>query len=160
MGGFLFFLIVVAVIWFFIKKSENKQPQYTNSSHYTEDIPPTNYVFKPTDINRKIISGLLHIAKADGQVRQEELEIITNFLVRMQPEHQNTPIYYISDRIKQDIKPYTAEEYNKFVEQLDKSSLENLMTWMKSIIGTQKTNHPYEDILLKELQRAIDAADK
>ena len=84
--------------------------------------------------------------------------MIVEFLVRMQPEHSNTYSYYLTDRIKE-LKAYSTEQYKDFLTNLDKQSLLNFQTWMKSIFGTQKKNHPYEDILMSELQQAIERAE-
>ncbi len=154
MSGLLLIIMIVVVIWVFVKKSENKKIDKAYASFQSTEYNQPTYVFNPSEVNKKIIRALLYFAKADGQMRQDELEIIANFLLRMQPEHKDTDIYYLTDRIK-DLKPYSTEEYHGFIKQLDKSSLENLMTWMMSIFGTQKKNHPYEDILIEELKQAI-----
>lgn len=173
MGGFLFLLLLVSVaiivyrIIYTDNKKTNQQQAHANFTyqvsvsdhHQLKEYETPKYIFEPTEVNKKIMRAMLYLAKADGQMRQEELDIIANFLIRMQPEHKDTYIYWLTDRIKE-LKPYTTDEYHNFLRQLDKSSLENLMTWMKSIFNTQKKNHPYEDILLYELQQAIDKVEQ
>lgn len=152
--------IIAAIIWFYAKKELDKPDQSSSSNNYQlSEYKAPSYIFKPTEVNKKIMRAMLYLAKADGQMRQEELDIIANFLIRMQPEHKDTCIYWLTDQIKE-LKPYTTEQYHEFISQLNKSSLENLMTWMKSIFNTQKKNHPYEDILISELQQAIDKVEQ
>jgi len=152
--------IIAAIIWFYAKKELDKPDQSSAFDNYQQtEYKTPSYIFKPTEVNKKIMRAMLYLAKADGQMRQEELDIIASFLISMQPEHKDTYIFWLTDQIKE-LKPYTTDEYYKFINQLNRSSLENFMTWMKSIFNTQKKNHPYEDILIAELQQAIDKAEQ
>lgn len=113
-----------------------------------------NYFFKPTRDNCEVIKALLFLGKADGQLRENELAIIVNFLTRIQPEHADTPYWYLLENIKQ-MRPFEVHEYQSFIQSLNYSGKKNFMAYMQEIFGTQKKNHPYEDILIKELEQEI-----
>lgn len=143
--------LLIAIFWVISLKKEPESPVFATIESSNK---PVSYVFSPSPDNLKIIKALLHLGKADGQLRDNEAEFIINYLVRAQPEHTGTPAWYLLQCIRE-IKAFTAEEHTNFLDDLDKSSLEKYLTWMNLIFKTQKKNHPYEDILLADLKSRI-----
>lgn len=159
----LIILIIVSlfIIWF---TNRIKQKSNPSSNQYqtplgtppaTTYTPPTNF-FRPSESSLQIIKALIYLCKADGQMRDEEIMIIINFLKRQQPEHKDCSDWYLISEIRE-LKWFTEKEYHAFINDLSKDSLLNLKTWMQSIFGTQKKNHPYEDILFNQLQERINS---
>lgn len=155
MGLFLTVIFIFIFIWLIYASIDSKtkqKPLFTTTVTYSND--PSSNIFDPTHETREILKAFLFLAKADGAIREAELKVMINFLVRQQSEHSNSAEWYLMDRIKE-LQPYTEAEYMQFVEFLDLSSKKNLLTWLKNILNTQKSNHPYEERLLNDLQRSI-----
>lgn len=151
--GWLFAFVLIAVIYFAIPKKQTSRTVSNDAQIPESDLKP-KYIFDPSFSSTQILKAMLFISKADGQTREDELMVMVDFLKRNQPEHKQSADWYLAENIKA-LKPFTAEEYKGFLSELNKDYLVNFQTWVKSIIGTQRKNHPYEDILLEELQHLI-----
>lgn len=162
--GWIIFIVLFSAFLIWIAKKEKPKEKTGNSTPYPTNIstspvaaytppPPTNF-YRPSESSLQIIKGLIYLCKADGQMRDEEVMIIVNFLKRQQPEHKECGDWYLISKIREE-KWFTENEYHAFINELSKDSLLNLKTWMQSIFGTQKKNHPYEDILFNQLQERI-----
>lgn len=168
MSGLIIFLSIIGFAVFIVSKVR-ETPEVTDWQTPLGDTPNKKitpesinqnvdykYYFKPTYQNILTIKALLFLCKADGQIREDELREIAKFLIQKQPEHNQTNEFYMIQNIK-DLKPFTSAEYSAYIADQDKRNLLEFKKHMNSIFGTQKKNHPYEDILLSELQQAIDA---
>jgi len=159
--GIISLLICIAVVMFLIGKFrktpviENFNSSPKSESEITATPDDKKYFFEPSEDITKFIRSLIYIGKADGQLREDEVTIIADFLIQQQPEHKQSDRWYLISCIKE-IKPFTTEQYNQFIRQLDQDNLKVLARWYKRIIETQKKNHPFEDHLLLEIQNMIN----
>jgi hypothetical protein len=97
-----------------------------------------------------LISKLIFIGKADGQLRENEVLVLVALLHEKHPEHKEVPIDYLVERVRE-IKPPKTAEYRQYIGELNKSDLELFRLWVGRILGTQNKNHPFEEYLLEEL---------
>ena len=146
--GWLILLIIAAVIlWMLINKKE-KTPIYVSIEETkTIEVP---YIFKPTPENLLFIRALIFIGKADGQLRENEILIINDYLRNKQPEHQTNPDNYAVEKIRE-LKPFKSSEYKTYINALTSDQINDFIVWTRKIIGTQKTIHPFEEYLLDDL---------
>lgn len=151
MGFLLASLIIGAIICYIYKSVSDKSE--TSTVNYKESTR-VEYFFRPTENNLNCIKLLLFIGKADGQLRENEVDVIVDFFVKCQPEHSTVPQNFIASNIKE-INPFNVDEYKEYINNMDKTTLTNFDSWVKKIIGTQKKNHPYEDILLNEIDTRL-----
>jgi hypothetical protein len=134
-------------------------PPYKPNVAETAATKPTidqsrKYLFEPSDGVYQLIKALLYVGKADGQLREDEVGIIIDFLYQQQPEHRDSDLQYLAIKIRE-TKPFSTTEYNSCINSLGKDNLVGFIWWCKKITGTQKKNHPFEDHLLAELQTLL-----
>jgi len=156
----IFFLLVVAVICYVVSK--RKTPEVTDwgtGLSRPEDQPTKDdlkYYYKPSEDVVKFLRALIYFGKADGQLREDELEVLARLLIQQQPEHTSSDRGYLCSCIR-DIKPFSTDQYNSFIKQLDNTSRKAMLTWYNSLSATQKKNHPFEDHLIQDLKNSITA---
>lgn len=144
-------LVVIAVVFIVANNFSNKnKPTFTTTTTYSEN----KNIFKPTAETVMILRALLFLGRADGKLMPKEIEIMINCLISQQPEHKQSDRWYLGECIKE-LKAFNEAEYVQFVDALNTNSKKGLLSLLRSIFGTQTKNHPYEDRLLNDLQRAI-----
>lgn len=112
---------------------------------------PQKYIFNPTAGNRKCIQALVFIAKADGQFREEEAQVIARLLCKLQPEHSESQNIYLVDQIKK-LPKIGYAEYKNLVNSMTSKQLIEFIKQAQIIIGTQEKVHPFEEVLLDNLK--------
>lgn len=131
------------------KFPEIKVTCYTSESDYQKANP--QYTYNPNEVSTQFMRMLIYFGKADGQLRDDEIKIIAEFLRSEQPEHKQSDTSYLISCIRE-IKPFTAEEYKEFLGYLSKDTIKKITIWCGLVVGTQRKNHPFEDHLLDELE--------
>ena len=153
-------LVIVAIVGFFYYRRQEefkKIPEINRVEENKIQTEEENYIrsiFSPTTDNMTTMQALVFIAKADGQMREPECLVISEFLKSKQPEHINNTDSYMIERIRE-IKPLSTKEYKSFISALA-DDVNSFTLWVYKIFGTQKKNHPFEEYLIEELKQLSD----
>lgn len=120
---------------------------------------PQKYIFNPTYSNRRCIQALIFIAKADGQFREEEAQVMARLLCKLQPEHLESQNCYMIDQIK-NLPKIGYAEYKELVSSMNIDQLTEFFRQAQLIVGTQEKVHPFEEVLLDNLKEQIKIAQR
>ena len=168
MAGFFFFvfLVSIAIIVYRIMYADNKKiepklyhpsPQQDRADYgvtITIEKDTTPRLFEPTRENKQIMKALVFIGKADGQLRENECEVIAEYLKSVQPEHETTPTVVIGWQVR-DMDRIEYIDYKKILNNMSKSQAETFLMWANRVVNTQDKVHPFEEVLLDNIKEHI-----
>lgn len=154
MWTFLFIVFgAIFVYWLCNRNKKEIQPQYITKTVSIEDNI-NRFIFSPTNENKAILQALSFVGKADGQMRQEECDVMIQFLKQKQPEHLTSYDDFLTESIR-GLKKISYQEYKQTISGMTKGGLTEFITWTNRIIGTQATVHPFEEVLLDNLAESM-----
>lgn len=151
-----FVFIVLAAIfiyWIAARGKKEIQPQYITKTITLED-DINRFIFAPTNENKAILQALAFIGKADGQMRQDECDVMIRFLKEKQPEHLPSYDEFLTESLRS-LKKLSYQEYKQTISGMNKGGLTEFISWTNRIIGTQASVHPFEEVLLDNLAESI-----
>jgi FlaA1/EpsC-like NDP-sugar epimerase len=141
-GKFVFFTIFV-IGCLVLAASKTKDPQ-------EKSIIKTDYALIERQItelfeqNRDLISSLVFVSRADGQMRDTERDIIIFLLLKLS-KHKDLPTYDIEQKLIA-IPKITNEQFENIVKRMsqEKTMIDIFKKAVSDIIGTQKKVSPGE----------------
>lgn len=148
--------IIGAIIWYYTKKEINKPaPKYQPILSPIQTVIHTqDKLFEPTRENKQIMQALVFIGKADGQLRENECDVVAEYLKFAQKEHLTTDTSYIAFRARE-LKNIEYIEYKKTLKNMNKPQAEVFFMWASRVVNTQDKIHPFEEVLLDNIKEHI-----
>ena len=154
MWTFVFIVFgAIIVYWLCTRDKKEVQPQYISTTVTYEDNR-NGFIFNPTEKNKAILQALAFIGKADGQMRQDECDVMIRFLKEKQPEHLTSYDEFLTESIR-GLKKISYLEYKLTIAGMNKENLSEFISWTNRLIGTQATVHPFEEVLLDNLLESM-----
>lgn len=159
METFVVLVVIVGGLYALVKFLEKPDQKPEAQQPSDETSPPSSYneppiIYDPTTENIRIMQALVFIGKADGQLRENECEVIAEYLKSAQPEHQSTTTTYIGWQVR-DMPRIEYIDYKKILKGMDSTRAQNFLYWAIKVVGTQNKVHPFEEVLLDNIKEYI-----